>query len=131
MTHAFERNLAYQKQKELILKPDFKTLYPFLQVLPKEEYINAILREINQLAKFSDGYSTSMTNLYITLGKYIYKKYQVYSTKFCFILSFVYYCYLVIAHFMYINFISLYSNTFYLNCVQEKNVPKYCIIKLI
>lgn len=62
------------------MKPDFKVLYPFLEVLPKEEYINAILREINQLARFSDAYSTSITNLYITLGKYIYKKYQVYST---------------------------------------------------
>ncbi|XP_072762976.1 DNA-directed RNA polymerase, mitochondrial [Anoplolepis gracilipes] len=74
--HAFERNLAYQKQKELMMKPDFKTLYPFLQVLPKEEYINAILREINQLVRFSDTYSTNMSNLYITLGKYIYNKYQ-------------------------------------------------------
>lgn len=79
MAHAFERNLTYQKQKELMMKPDFKALHPFLQVLPKEEYINAILREINQLARFSDAYSTSVTNLYITLGRYIYKKYQVYN----------------------------------------------------
>ncbi|KAL6424002.1 hypothetical protein ACFW04_009726 [Cataglyphis niger] len=76
VAHVFERNLAYLKQKELMMKPDFKALYPFLEVLPKEEYINAILREINQLARFSDAYSTSITNLYITLGKYIYKKYQ-------------------------------------------------------
>ncbi|XP_011259925.2 DNA-directed RNA polymerase, mitochondrial isoform X1 [Camponotus floridanus] len=76
VTHAFERNLAYQKQKELMLKPDLKALYPFLQVLPKKEYINAILREINQLTRFSDAYSTSMTNLYIALGTHIYKKYQ-------------------------------------------------------
>lgn len=76
VTHAFERNLSYQKQKELMMKPDFKMLHPFLEVLPKKEYINAILREINKLAKLSDSYSTSMTNLYLLLGKYIYKKYQ-------------------------------------------------------
>ncbi|XP_029176910.1 DNA-directed RNA polymerase, mitochondrial isoform X2 [Nylanderia fulva] len=76
VTHAFERNLTYQKQKELMIKPDFKALHPFLEVLPKEEYINAILREINELARFSDAYSTSMTNLYLSLGKYINKKYQ-------------------------------------------------------
>nr|XP_012230354.1 PREDICTED: DNA-directed RNA polymerase, mitochondrial [Linepithema humile] len=72
---AFERNLTYLKQKE-ISKQDLKFLYPFLEVLPKEEYINAILREINQLARSSDVYSLPMLNLYTTLGKYIYTKYQ-------------------------------------------------------
>lgn len=52
-------------------------LYPFLEVLDKEHYINAILREIRQLAIGSDTYSTSLKLLYVTIGKYIYRKYEV------------------------------------------------------
>lgn len=76
VAQAFERNLTYLKQKETKMKTDFKILYPFLQVLPKEEYINAILNEISQLTKFSEGYSYTMTHLYLTLGTYIYKRYE-------------------------------------------------------
>ncbi|KAG5325368.1 RPOM protein, partial [Pseudoatta argentina] len=76
VTEAFERNLTYLKQKETKMKSDLKILYPFLQVLPKEEYIKAIMNEINQLTKFSEGFSHSMTYLYLTLGQYIYKRYE-------------------------------------------------------
>lgn len=76
VTQAFDRNLTYLKQKETS-KQDLKFLYPFLEILPKEEYIDAILREINQLARSSDAYSLPMINLYTSLGKYIYTKYQV------------------------------------------------------
>ncbi|XP_011867383.1 PREDICTED: DNA-directed RNA polymerase, mitochondrial isoform X2 [Vollenhovia emeryi] len=76
VAEAFERNLTYLKQKEAKMKTDLKILHPFLQVLPKEEYINAILSEIDQLTKFSTGYSCTMTHLYLTLGTYIYKRYE-------------------------------------------------------
>ncbi|KAL0128377.1 hypothetical protein PUN28_003577 [Cardiocondyla obscurior] len=76
ITEAFERNLTYLKQKETKMKTDLKILYPFLQVLPKEDYVNAILNEIDQLIKISEGYSTTMTHLYLTLGLHIYKKYE-------------------------------------------------------
>lgn len=76
VAEAFERNLTYLKQKETRMQTDLKILYPFLQVLPKEEYINAILSEINQLTKFSAGYSCTMTYLYLMLGMYIYKRYE-------------------------------------------------------
>lgn len=52
-------------------------LYPFLEVLDKEYYINAILREIRQLAAGSENFSSPLKSLYITLGKYIYRKYEV------------------------------------------------------
>lgn len=77
VTEAFEKNLFYLKQKELIQESDWKFLYPFLRVLPKEEYVNVILREIRQLAQFSDAYSSSMPSLYVTMGNLIYKKYEV------------------------------------------------------
>ncbi|XP_018344252.1 PREDICTED: DNA-directed RNA polymerase, mitochondrial isoform X2 [Trachymyrmex septentrionalis] len=76
VAEAFERNLTYLKQKETKMKNDLKSLYPFLQVLPKEEYINAIMKEISQLTKFSEGFSYTMTYLYLTLGQYIYKRYE-------------------------------------------------------
>ncbi|KAL6260323.1 hypothetical protein P5V15_007854 [Pogonomyrmex californicus] len=76
VTEAFERNLSYLKQKETKLKTDLKILYPFLQVLPKKEYINAIMNEIEYLTKFSEGYSCTMTQLYLMLGLHIYKKYE-------------------------------------------------------
>ncbi|RLU20664.1 hypothetical protein DMN91_007277 [Ooceraea biroi] len=77
VTEAFERNVTYLKEHEIRMKSEWKSLYPFLQVLPKEEYINAILNEINQLAKSSDMYSSSMLALYHNLGNSIYKKYEV------------------------------------------------------
>ncbi|EZA54613.1 DNA-directed RNA polymerase, mitochondrial [Ooceraea biroi] len=77
VTEAFERNVTYLKEHEIRMKSEWKSLYPFLQVLPKEEYINAILNEINQLAKSSDMYSSSMLALYHNLGNSIYKKYEL------------------------------------------------------
>ncbi|XP_018368910.1 PREDICTED: DNA-directed RNA polymerase, mitochondrial isoform X2 [Trachymyrmex cornetzi] len=76
VAEAFERNLTYLKQKETKVKNDLKILYPFLQVLPKEEYVKAIMNEISQLTKFSEGFSYTMTYLYLTLGQYIYKRYE-------------------------------------------------------
>ncbi|KYQ53912.1 DNA-directed RNA polymerase, mitochondrial [Trachymyrmex zeteki] len=75
VTEAFEKNLTYLKQQTKI-KNDLKILYPFLQVLPKEEYVKAIMNEINQLTKFSEGFSYTMTYLYLSLGQYIYKRYE-------------------------------------------------------
>lgn len=77
MTEAFKKNLFYLKQKEIRVQPDLKTLYPFLQVLPTEEYVIAILREIKQLTRSSDAYSNTMQYLYLLLGKNIYQTYEV------------------------------------------------------
>lgn len=77
MTEAFEKNLSYLKQKETRVQPDMKTLYLFLQALPKEMYVDTILHEIRQLARSSDAYSNSLPYLYLSLGKYIYQKYEV------------------------------------------------------
>ncbi|XP_012535388.1 DNA-directed RNA polymerase, mitochondrial isoform X2 [Monomorium pharaonis] len=73
---AFEKNLTYLKQKETKMKIDFRILYPFLQVLPKEVYVDAILNEIDQLIKLSEGYSNTMMYLYLKLGMYIYNRYE-------------------------------------------------------
>lgn len=73
---AFEKNLKCLKEKECQQR-NLVVLYPFLEVLDKEHYINAILREIRHLAIGSDTYSTSLKLLYVTVGKYIYRKYEV------------------------------------------------------
>ena len=52
-------------------------LYPFLEVLDKKFYIDAILREIKQLARGSEHFSVSVKLLNIKLGKYIYRRYEV------------------------------------------------------
>ncbi|XP_050594187.1 DNA-directed RNA polymerase, mitochondrial isoform X1 [Bombus affinis] len=74
---AFERNLKCLKQKECQSHNTLMVLYPFLEVLDKEYYINAILREIRQLAAGSGTFSSPLKSLYITLGKYIYRKYEI------------------------------------------------------
>ena len=52
-------------------------LYPFLEVLDKNFYIDAMLREIKQLAKGSESFSAPVKLLHIKLGKYIYRRYEV------------------------------------------------------
>ncbi|XP_043592870.1 DNA-directed RNA polymerase, mitochondrial isoform X1 [Bombus pyrosoma] len=74
---AFERNLKCLKQKESQFHNALMVLYPFLEVLDKKYYIDAILREIRQLAAGSETFSSSLKSLYITLGKYIYRKYEI------------------------------------------------------
>jgi len=77
ITNAFEKTLANQKDREVRKRTELKNLYPFLQVLPKELYIDAIMNEITMLGKHSDAYSASMSTLYYNLGYSIYEKYQV------------------------------------------------------
>ncbi|XP_071857685.1 mitochondrial RNA polymerase isoform X2 [Bombus fervidus] len=74
---AFERNLKCLKQKECQDHKALMVLYPFLEVLDKEFYIDAILREIRQIAAESETFSLSLKTLYIILGKYIYRKYEI------------------------------------------------------
>ncbi|KOC63963.1 DNA-directed RNA polymerase, mitochondrial [Habropoda laboriosa] len=74
---AFERNLKCLKQKECQFHNNLMVLHPFLEVLDKEYYINAILREIRQIARGLENYSSSLKGLYINLGKYIHRKYEV------------------------------------------------------
>lgn len=78
---AFERNLSHLKQKELRIYPDLSTLFPFLQVLPQETYVDAIIREIKRLSKSSEVYSFSLPFVYLSLGRYIYKKYEFHKKK--------------------------------------------------
>lgn len=78
---AFERNVKCLKQKEMQSRNNLMVLYPFFEVLAKEHYVNAILREIKQLANGSETYSTSLKFLHIGLGKYIYKMYEMDTKK--------------------------------------------------
>ncbi|CAK9811077.1 DNA-directed RNA polymerase, mitochondrial [Anthophora plagiata] len=78
---AFERNLKCLKQKEYQFHNNLMVLHPFLEVLDKEYYINAILREIRQIAGGLENYSSSLKGLYINLGNYIYKKYEIEAKK--------------------------------------------------
>jgi len=77
VTNAFEKTLTEQKNCDFKKRSELKVLYPFLQVLPKEEYINAIMSEITMLGKASDTYSAQTSILYYNLGYSIYTKYQV------------------------------------------------------
>ncbi|KOX68053.1 DNA-directed RNA polymerase, mitochondrial [Melipona quadrifasciata] len=74
---AFERNLKCLKQKECQSHNASMVLYPFLEVLDKKFYIDAMLREIKQLAKESENFSVSVKLLNIKLGKYIYRRYEI------------------------------------------------------
>ncbi|XP_015177873.1 PREDICTED: DNA-directed RNA polymerase, mitochondrial [Polistes dominula] len=76
-TKAFEKNLNYLKQKESEVRPPKLALYPFLKILPKENYINLILQEIRNLAQNSQSYSLSMSLLSIRLGFLIFREYEV------------------------------------------------------
>ncbi|CAK9801498.1 DNA-directed RNA polymerase, mitochondrial [Anthophora quadrimaculata] len=78
---AFERNLKCLKQKEYQSHNNLTVLHPFLEVLDKECYVNAILREIRQIARGLENYSSSLKGLYINLGNYIYKKYEIETKK--------------------------------------------------
>ncbi|XP_032688017.1 DNA-directed RNA polymerase, mitochondrial isoform X2 [Odontomachus brunneus] len=81
VVEAFEKNLSHLKQKEMRIIHDLSTLYPFLQVLPQEAYVDAIMREIRRLARSSEAFNFSMSFVYLTLGKYIYKKYEFHKMK--------------------------------------------------
>ncbi|KAK9307504.1 hypothetical protein QLX08_002136 [Tetragonisca angustula] len=74
---AFERNLKCLKQKECQSHNALMVLYPFLEVLDKNFYIDAMLREIKQLAKGSESFSAPVKLLNIKLGKYIYRRYEI------------------------------------------------------
>ena len=73
---AFERNLKCLKEKECHSNA-LMVLHPFLEVLDKKYYVNAILREIKQLTRGSETYSTSLKLLCADLGKHIYKRYEI------------------------------------------------------
>ncbi|CAL7943645.1 unnamed protein product [Xylocopa violacea] len=80
-TAAFVRNLKCLKQKECQSQNNLMVLYPFLEVLDKKYYVNAILREIKQIAIGSETYGISLKLLHIGLGKYINKKYEIETKK--------------------------------------------------
>ncbi|XP_029040441.2 DNA-directed RNA polymerase, mitochondrial [Osmia bicornis bicornis] len=78
---AFERNLKCLKEEECQSYNALMVLHPFLEVLDKEDYVNAILREVRQVTRGSEAYSTSLKMLYIDLGRYIYNKYEIQTKK--------------------------------------------------
>lgn len=81
VVEAFERNLFHLKQKEMRMHPDLSTLHPFLQVLPQEAYVDAIMREIRRVARSSDAFSISLPYVYFSLGNHIFKKYEFHKKK--------------------------------------------------
>ncbi|XP_059474955.1 DNA-directed RNA polymerase, mitochondrial [Neocloeon triangulifer] len=52
------------------------TIYPFLKILPADDYVDIILREIRNLAEGSESYSNSMHLLYKQLGSEVMGRYQ-------------------------------------------------------
>ncbi|XP_076381609.1 mitochondrial RNA polymerase isoform X2 [Megalopta genalis] len=76
---AFERNLKCLKLKEYHSHNSLMVLHPFLEVLSKEHYINAIIQEVKKVARGSETFSMTLNWLYIGLGKLIYNKYQIQS----------------------------------------------------
>ncbi|XP_014613955.1 PREDICTED: DNA-directed RNA polymerase, mitochondrial isoform X2 [Polistes canadensis] len=75
---AFERNLKYLEQQELDLKPHKFALYPFLKILPKEQYVDLILQEIRNLSQNSQSYSLTVTLLSVKLGHLVFREYEIF-----------------------------------------------------
>ncbi|XP_061936376.1 DNA-directed RNA polymerase, mitochondrial isoform X2 [Apis cerana] len=116
---AFEKNLKCLKEKECQQR-NLMVLYPFLEVLDKEHYINAILREIRHLAIGSDTYSTSLKLLYVTVGKYIYRKYEIETKKKTGVLDKIINIYL-----QYLKWYLYPENKAYLNNMNNRTVWQY------
>ncbi|KAH0539281.1 DNA-directed RNA polymerase, mitochondrial isoform X1 [Cotesia glomerata] len=77
ISSAFDRDLKALKKKEYHPVPNEMVLYPYLCVLNKEEYVNAIMHEIRKLANGSESFSPSFSLLRKRLGKFINDKYDI------------------------------------------------------
>lgn len=78
---AFDRNLITMKNREGLPIAQRLTLFPYLCVLEKEEYIKAIIRDVRRLAEGSETFSPSLWSLCYELGVWINKKYEVREKK--------------------------------------------------
>ncbi|KAF4520387.1 hypothetical protein B566_EDAN012892 [Ephemera danica] len=80
VTEAFQRNLetlkvqhqGYRGMREI-------SLYPFLIVLPQQQYIDIIMQEIRKLAEGSETFSPTLQLLYRDIGTRVLIRYQVQS----------------------------------------------------
>ncbi|XP_076661503.1 mitochondrial RNA polymerase [Halictus rubicundus] len=78
---AFERNLKCLKEQERHSFNSLMVLSPFLEVLDKEHYLNAIIREVRKVANGSETFSMALNLLHIDIGMNIYKKYEIQSKE--------------------------------------------------
>ncbi|XP_015431251.1 PREDICTED: DNA-directed RNA polymerase, mitochondrial, partial [Dufourea novaeangliae] len=79
---AFKRNLKCLKANECFsYNNSLMVLHPFLEVLDSKQYVNAIIREVQKIARGSDAFSTDINSLHIELGIYIYTKYDLETKK--------------------------------------------------
>lgn len=72
---AFERNYEALKIRERGLLTTH--LHPFLSVLDKEEYVEAIMREIKRLGETAEAFSPPVNYLSKELGQNLFQKYEV------------------------------------------------------
>ncbi|KAK0181415.1 hypothetical protein PV327_003703 [Microctonus hyperodae] len=77
VSEAFDRDLKSLKNREYQPIPNSMVLYPCLCVLDKEQYVDAILREVRKLANGSETFSPSFITLCRKLGKYINDRYEM------------------------------------------------------
>ncbi|XP_057342179.1 DNA-directed RNA polymerase, mitochondrial [Microplitis mediator] len=81
VSNAFDRDLEALRHRERTPIPNRIVLYPYLCVLEKEEYVNAILHEVRKLANGSETFSPSFGVLCRRIGKYINDKYEILEKK--------------------------------------------------
>ncbi|XP_043277572.1 DNA-directed RNA polymerase, mitochondrial [Venturia canescens] len=74
---AFDRNLLALKNRECPPCNQRLTLLPYLCVLKKEDYVNAIITHAHRLADGSETFSLPITSLCNDLGRTINRKYEV------------------------------------------------------
>lgn len=73
----FEKNLKVLKLREQHSNIKTMILCPFLEIIPKKYYVNAIMREIRYLGEGSESFSLASSALYMMLGRYMFKKFEV------------------------------------------------------
>lgn len=74
---SFTRNLINLKNDEHTPIANRMVLYPYLNVLTPQEYVNSILYEVKRLAIGSETFSPTLRSLWRDLGKHINDKYEV------------------------------------------------------
>lgn len=76
ITVAFERSLSTLKSQSQASHSAI-TLYPYLKVLPVEQFVELIMGEIRKLVDGSETYSPTLKLLQRDLGTQVYQKYQI------------------------------------------------------
>lgn len=73
---AFLRNRASLKSQSHVSRRAI-VLYPYLNALPVEQFVELILNEIRSLADGSESYSDSLKKMQLNLGQRVYERYQI------------------------------------------------------